>query len=451
MPPEFDFCVIGGGMSGLYFAKLLADCGQKTGKRRRCAILEADPLRFGGRAQVARMSNGVRVVEGAGVARVGKDRRLISLIRETGGEYAPAPKTIAYASSLGVHSSDDAVREIKRSLAKLHAAYRRIYTKYGETSTTTFREFGHKILGDSEYARFTTIVGFTDFEHANVRDTLFDYGFDDNYVSKQYSGGGASSSRISPVRWDDLVSSMVRTAKRAGFRMSKGTRVNAVVPLKGGDDRYDIERQRFEVRYTCLSTGRKGRLTTRHVVLATALHALEALLPMKQITRSMDTQCFMRVYVRVDRRSSREFRAAVRQYTVVPGVLQKVIPVDAAKGVYMAAYSDNANAAALYRMGFGKKGDASSLLTRKIEELLTDALSLSPGGVRVLEVRSFFWREGTHYFLPDATDSKKREEFLGETLSPRPGVLVLGEGFSRDQGWTEGALARAERAFELVR
>ena len=34
----------------------------------------------------------------------------------------------------------------------------------------------------------------------------------------------------------------------------------------------------------------------------------------------------------------------IKGYTIGPGPLQKIIPMDASKGVYMIAYSDNANA-----------------------------------------------------------------------------------------------------------
>ncbi len=68
MMKERDFCIVGGGISGLYFVKRLREEFPDASY----VLLEADPTRFGGRIQVSRF-HGVDVVEGAGVGRVEKD------------------------------------------------------------------------------------------------------------------------------------------------------------------------------------------------------------------------------------------------------------------------------------------------------------------------------------------------------------------------------------------
>lgn len=452
---SYDFCIIGGGVSGLAFATRLASgdgLNLETGVGVTCCVLEADPSRFGGRAQRSEF-RGVKVVEGAGVAREGKDVRLTSLLRDMGVPYEFKPRQVAYAPGLKVACPDDAAREIKSMLGRLQSHMRTNIYDAGEN----FGNYAKRVLGEKQYSRFKQLVGFTDYERASIKDTLEDYGFDDNYVDPD----ATPPPRIAPVKWDELVRKMIeRIEKQNGFHVVRGARAYSVVfPEQKGEE------EAFTVKYKIEGTGKGAAalrtLKCRNVVFATTVNELARLYPTLPWKSYLCTQSFLRAYARVDKRSSRAFEEAVRAYTVVPGPLQKVIPVDADRGVYMVAYSDNANADRLRAMGLG-----SGTLTRAkknrvmkmLEGLLRECLSLPVSddnipSVKIIDLVSFYWKGGTHYFPPDrkhADGVKAREKFLSDTISPSPRIYVIGEGFSRNQGWTEGALERVDSALRVI-
>jgi hypothetical protein len=126
----------------------------------------------------------------------------------------------------------------------------------------------------------------------------------------------------------------------------------------------------------------------------------------------------------------------VKGYTVVPGPLQKIIPMDAGKGVYMIAYSDNANAASLkpYLEDNPKNREIFCYLLEK-------ALGIPNKTLDLLAMKEFYWPIGTHYYAPLLNKYANREEFIRAAQNPEKGILVVGEVVSNNQGWTNGALS----------
>ena len=126
----------------------------------------------------------------------------------------------------------------------------------------------------------------------------------------------------------------------------------------------------------------------------------------------------------------------VRGYTIVPGPLQKIIPMDPSKGVYMIAYSDNKHAA------FLKKYVADTPNNRKMLcSLLETALGLPHDSLELLAMKDYYWPIGTHYYTPLSDTYETRKEFIRAAQHPQTGILVVGEVVSDNQGWTNGALS----------
>jgi hypothetical protein len=124
----------------------------------------------------------------------------------------------------------------------------------------------------------------------------------------------------------------------------------------------------------------------------------------------------------------------IENYTIVPGPLQKIIPMNAEKGVYMIAYSDNENAVVL------KNHLKNTLENRNLyEKLIEESLGMPMGTLKILAIKDFYWPVGTHYYGP-LRGFKSREEFVEKVQHPMDGMLVVGEAVSTYQGWVEGAL-----------
>ena len=129
----------------------------------------------------------------------------------------------------------------------------------------------------------------------------------------------------------------------------------------------------------------------------------------------------------------------VPHYTIVPGPLQKIIPIDATKGVYMIAYSDNANAIAL------KEHLKNTAENRALYcDLIEQSLGIPNGSLQLIAIKDYYWPIGTHYYEPLRPPFKNRDAFLKVAQHPEKNLFIVGEAVSRYQGWVEGALESVE-------
>jgi hypothetical protein len=126
----------------------------------------------------------------------------------------------------------------------------------------------------------------------------------------------------------------------------------------------------------------------------------------------------------------------IKGYTIVPGPLQKIIPMEPDNGVYMIAYNDNKNAVVL------KNHLKNTIENRELyEKLLEKSLGIPDNSLHIIALKDYYWPIGTHYYKPLNKELyKNREDFIDTAQHPEKGVLVVGEAVSRNTGWTEGAL-----------
>ena len=104
------------------------------------------------------------------------------------------------------------------------------------------------------------------------------------------------------------------------------------------------------------------------------------------------------------------------------------------KGVYMIAYSDNANAEAL-------KDHLENTAKNRgfFSKLLEETLQIPLGTLQITALLDFYWPIGTHYYSP-LPKGVTASEFIHLAQHPEPDILVVGEVVAANQGWTEGAL-----------
>ena len=159
---------------------------------------------------------------------------------------------------------------------------------------------------------------------------------------------------------------------------------------------------------------------------------------------------------------------------VVSSLLYKIIPINPNKGIYMIAYSDNKSADKL-----NKEIDNKSYF----ETLLAKSINIPI--IKIDKIKHYYWKEGTHYFLPyshmvDCKSEKldlisemlelaKKQKLLCKTKSkikiinhdykldfikkaqnPKENVYVVGECISTDQGWVEGAISSVNNIIESI-
>ena len=197
----------------------------------------------------------------------------------------------------------------------------------------------------------------------------------------------------------------------------------------------------FEVVTTKRSSNStKNKYYCEKLIIATDIDSLTRLIrtvvspALSSLYTQIQGQAFLRLYAKFSRESVPHIKEKVQGVTVVEGPMQKIIPMNPDKGVYMIIYSDNKDA------DFFKKYFSNTEFNRDaLNRIFETSLGLE-GKLRIESIKDFYWKNGTHYYKPLAPEFKNRQEFIRTAQHPYKNVLVVGEMISIHQGWVEGAL-----------
>lgn len=376
-----DVIIVGGGIAGLYTAYKILGNNPKIN----LLLLESDKL--GGRIG-NEMFHGERIVTGAGVGRKEKDVLLVKLLKELKVPCTTFPSTRNYAKTVN---------------CDVETIFHLLKNQFKETNPdVSFKEFVLPFLGNDLYKRFVTCVGYTDYENEDAYETFYNYGFEDNF--KNWTAIN--------IPWNVLIEKLVQKIGRR-IQFAKVTKIiqktNIIVHTDNGN-------------YEC-----------KKLVLATTITSVRKLLS-SPIYKQIKGQPFLRLYGKFSKSSTEIMKKYIHGYTIVPGPLQKIIPMGES---YMIAYSDNQSAKVL------KKYLKNTIKNRDYFcRLIEKALGIQEK-LHLIDMRDYYWEVGTHYFEP-LDGFKTRREFIKEAQSPSPNIRVVGELISTNQGWVEGALESVE-------
>jgi len=397
---QFDIIIIGSGMSGLYSAYNI----KKTSPDTSFLILEKYKKQWIGGRTSNEIFYGTQIVTGAGIGRKDTNPLLIKLMNELNIDYSEFKSIMNYSNLLKPI-------DIVKIIDKLRIEYK----KHPELHNATFKEFFIKVLGIHLYKQFILTAGYTDYENADIKETLYNYGMDDNK-------GGWTGLHIP---WKKMVHKLYQEIGKQHFKFSSD--VIQVNKIKDKPCLFEIKTEDNKIYYS------------NKVIIATTITGIKKLVPgasnKNSLYQEIHGQPFLRLYAKFDKKSSEIIKKYVPNYTIVPGPLQKIIPMDANKGVYMIAYSDNNNAILL------KNHLKNTPENRNLySELIEKSLGIKENKLKIIEIKDFYWPIGTHYYEPLNNSFENRDDFLNEVQHPEKGMLVVGEAVSRYQGWTEGAL-----------
>ena len=396
-----DIIIIGGGISGLYSAYKILQMAPET----KLLVLERYKKRWLGGRTGNEMFQGTMVVNGAGIGRKEKDYLLINLLRELKIPYNEFPVTHNYASTISPPCN------VKKVINVLKQHFRDAKSK--GPVRKTFREFALPILGEDLYNHFTMCSGYTDYENEDVYDTLYHYGLEDNYGD--WTG--------LHIPWKQLIETI---SKKIGL---KNIRTSSNVDyIENPSLCHYVVHTDKNVSYSC-----------NKIILATTIPSVLKLVPgandKNSIYQQIHGQAFLRLYGKFSKQSAQIMKEYVHGLTIVPGPLQKIIPMDSDNGVYMIAYSDNEDAKIL------KPRLENTPENREYFcELLELSLGIPNGTLHLNAILDFYWPVGTHYYDPLPNNFKNRKEFIKKAQTPLPCMLVVGEMISMNQGWVQGAL-----------
>jgi hypothetical protein len=117
--------------------------------------------------------------------------------------------------------------------------------------------------------------------------------------------------------------------------------------------------------------------------------------------------------------------------------------MNAEKGVYMIAYTDNEDAKTLEEY---RKNTVNN--RKMLCRLLEYALDIPKNTLVMDDMIDFYWNIGTHYYKPLRGAFKDRKDFCNSAQRPSDNVRVVGEMVSMKQGWVEGALESVENILD---
>jgi hypothetical protein len=401
---QYDIIIIGSGISGLYSAYKIKHMNPALS----VLILEKNKKEWIGGRTSNEQFYGAEVVTGAGIVRKNKDFLLVQLIKELNIPYDEFISNHHYMTKFQPIHINETMRMLKK--------------EYTTNKPTTFKDFAIKYLGTQKYKQFITTSGYSDYEKEDAHDTLYNYGMDDN----------AGKMTCLSMSWKELVTQLVDKIGseniKAKQNVIKITKINTMSSNEDQDCMFSVETQKGIV-YKCCK-----------IIIATTISSLQNLLPSKSsIYKQIHAQPFLRLYAKFSKSSTEIMKQYIKGYTVVEGPLQKLIPMDPNKGVYMIAYSDNASAIIL------KEHLENTLENREyFEDLLEKTLGIEEGSLKIIALLDFYWTEGTHYYEPLKGPYKNRTAFINMAQKPDKNILVVGEVVSKHQGWVEGALESVE-------
>jgi hypothetical protein len=391
--------IVGGGISGLYAAYKLKEKNPKE----KVLVLEKQHKKNAGGRTGNDLFRGTNVVTGAGVGRKKKDVLLRKLLQELNIDTEEFPASHHYAETIEPKCS------VKKTFLELKAAYR------GETNHRTFKEFALSILGEQKYKHFITCSGYSDYENEDAHGTLYQYGFDDNY--NEWTG--------LMIPWDKMVKTLLHKIGLTNIHF------NCAV------ENINIVDNGFKV----ITKARVFEAT--RVIIASTIDTFLKILPIridKGIYKQIHGQPFLRTYGQFSESSRETIKKYVHGLTVVPGPIQKIIPMDVENGVYMICYNDNKSASLLHNFSSDTKENRDFFA-----KLLEKSLGAPENSLHLLSIKGYYWKVGTHYYEPLGPEYKSRKEFIKKAQHPYKNLFIVGEMISNNQGWVEGTLDSVER------
>lgn len=399
----YDVVIIGAGISGLYSAHKI----QKINPNVKLIVLEEQSEKYMGGRTGNDIFEGVKIVTGADVGRIRKDTVLLKLLHTFNIKYKMK------------YSTPDYYNFTPLDIFKVMKKLKREFINYKNKENDTFEIFAKKILGVNVYNLFVVTSGYSDFENSDIHDVLFDYGMDDNF----------NLDFLEVIEWDKLIKKLVDSINMKNIHFSTKIMKITMNPL----------------HYGCISED--GRIFYgKKVIISTTINGIKYLVPKIEefsIYNKIHSQPFLRLYGKFSKESNIIMKKLVKKYTIIPGPLQKMIPVDSVNGVYMISYSDNKNA--LYLKSYIKNIDTNrAILCNMIEK----TFNLPMNTLKLIKIKGYYWQTGTHYYEPLAKMFKNRKTFINTAQHPHKNMLIVGEVISVQQGWVEGALESVENVID---
>lgn len=400
-------CIIGGGIAGLYAAKILIKKGYKV-------TLYEKYNKLGGRIQT--YSHDGALME-AGAARFNKNHKLFfSLLKEQGFNYDDLYKI----ASDHIYIKDDKKVDIPTTRVIKMVIDKSKNVSKDHLKSITLKMFMKEFLADSFVDDIIYSFGYnTEFESMNAFDAINifekDFIFDIEYF---IMNGGLY--RLIDNMYNELKTHVV-------FMM--GCQVTSHI--------YNGKQSKIEY----IKDNKVDNAFYDHVVFCTTKPALEHTVGLsdnillKRTLDSLGTGALYRIYAKFPKYGGSVWFKDLPKVTT-NNALRYIIPINPQEGLVMISYTDGAHA------------DMWADVQNVQKNLLIHLRKMFPGKSipDPIWIKKYYWKVGMHYWKPNAKKYVNTKDVLAKY-----NYLVCGEVVSTsNHGWIEGSLDSVKKALRLL-
>lgn len=364
-----NIVIIGGGISSLYAAYLI----KKNLPGVKYTIIEKDS-KCGGRINMFKIDD-VYVPTGAQFIRLEKDIIIGKLIKDLDIKLDAYKLDMDYTFEKG---------DIDKMIDKLNKNVNKF-----DRSKVTFKQFASEVL-KQDYNKFIDMMGYSDFEDADIEDTMYNYGLNDNIPGYKAAN----------VPWNILIERLIKEIGEENIILN--TEVNSIKK----------EGRNFLIN---------SKIECDGIIIGVTINQLKKLLD-NPIYKQIGSQNFLKTFAKTN-------DLKIDKYTIVDSPIRKVIPIK--DNIFTITFADNKDARRL-------KDKNTDYFEKTLSKIFGENIKLS-------NLKKFFWEEGTHYFKPLLNKWKSRTEFINDAQHPQDNIWVIGEVVAQKQGWVEGALSSVEK------
>lgn len=364
-----NIVLIGGGISSLYTAYLI----KKRFPGVKYTIIEKDS-KCGGRVNMSKIDD-VYIPTGAQFTRVDKDLILKKLLKDLNIKLDTYTLDMDY--TFKKNDIDEMIKKLNRNINKF------------DRSKITFKEFASEVL-NQDYNKFIDMMGYSDFENADIEDTMYNYGLNDNIPGY----------KVANVPWNIVIERLIEEIGSDNIILN--TEVNSIKK----------EGRSFLIN---------SKIECDGIIIGVTINQLRKLLD-NPIYKQIESQNFLKTFAK-----SNDLN--IDKYTIVDSPLRKIVPIK--DNIFTITFADNKDARDLKDKD---KDYFENILSKQFNE-----------DIKLSSLKKFFWEEGTHYFKPLLSKWKSRSEFINDAQHPKDNIWVIGEVVAEKQGWVEGALSSVEK------
>ncbi len=423
---DYDYAIIGGGMSGLFiYHKLLQN--NKT-KNKKIILLEKNP-HLGGRVYTDRVThNSKNYFFEAGAGRFAKShKRLNKLIKQLNLEKnkLKIPNKINFKDTKNPHNN----KTIQHHTFYLDKIAKKYANKNNQSSLQkiTFK----KLLQENFSPQITKHV-IDGYEYKDLFTTNA-YEAVNNYYKNFKSN---EQFYILTSGMSSIIQELQKKLKKQKANIKTNTSVKDIIKLRNStsEAKYAIKAEK---------ENKKLLIKTTNLILTVTNEVLQKFSILQPIKKShikaVKNTPLTRIYSIFD---TKNLWFLNTKKTTTNSPVQYVIPINEKQGTIMSSYTDMENAIMWHKL--------NQKSPKKLEEKLLKELSKIYGQKipKPKTNRVYHWPNGVAAWQPKYNTKKIKKEIIKPLK--KENIYIAGENYSNYQGWIEGALETSENMLKVL-